>query len=132
MTKEHAYRLRALLEQAAQSLSDKEASEVPAFYPKLKGTGELVKIGTKINWNGVVKRASVDLWDTPENDPDNAPVLWEDINYREGIRIIPKVITVGLVFGLNELGWWGDEVYKSLIPANAHTPEQNPAGWKKV
>lgn len=131
MTKEHAYKLRAILEKAAQGLEDMEASMAPSFFPRLKGDGSLVKTGTKINWGGIVKRASADLWDTPVNDPDNAPVLWENINYREGIRIIPQTITVGLVFGLNELGWWGEDVYKSLLPANSHTPEQNPAGWKK-
>ena len=76
-----------------------------------------------------MKRAAVDLWDTEESNPDNAPALWEDINYRDGYRIIPETITVGLMFALDEIGWWGDTLYKSKIPNNVHTPEQYPSGW---
>jgi hypothetical protein len=88
-----------------------------------------VKHGTRINWNGVLKKAAVDLWDTPENNPDNAPALWEDIQYRAGHRIIPEVITVTSAFGKDETGWWGDVLYCSLKDANVYTPEAYPAGW---
>ena len=88
--------------------------------------------GTRINWYGKVKRAAVDLWDRTENNPDNAPTLWEDLAYRDGIRIIPETITAGLAFAKDELGWWGDTLYKSLLDANVWTPEQNASGWEKV
>ena len=91
----------------------------------------VISVGTRINWRGTLKRASVDLWDRAEYNPDNAPSLWEDIAYRDGIRIIPEVITVGKAFAKDELGWWGDTIYKSLRDANVHTPEQYPAGWEK-
>lgn len=123
---------RRLIEQSSASLSDKEASEGVELFPKLKEDGTLVKAGTRINWNGTLKRAAVDLWDRSENNPDNAPSLWEDLEYREGIRIIPEVITVGLAFAKDELGWWGDVLYKSLIDANVWTPEAYPSGWEIV
>ena len=88
--------------------------------------------GTRINWYGKVKRAAVDLWDRTENNPDNAPTLWEDLAYRDGIRIIPETITAGLALAKDELGWWGDTLYKSLLDANVWTPEQNASGWEKV
>jgi len=121
---------RQNLIKAAQSLDDKEASVVPEFFAQLAEDGNLITAGTRINWNGTIKRAAVDLWDRAENNPLNAPSLWEDIAYREGIRIIPEVITVGTAFTLNELGWWGDTLYKSLRDANVHTPEQYPSGWE--
>lgn len=117
---------------ATPSLDDKTASTAAALFPKLKEDGSLVKAGTRINWNGVLKRAAVDLWDRSENNPDNAPTLWEDIEYREGYRIIPETITVGLAFAKDECGWWGDALYKSLIDANVWTPEANGAGWELV
>ena len=83
---------RRLIEQSSASLSDKEASEGVELFPKLKEDGTLVKAGTRINWNGTLKRAAVDLWDRSENNPDNAPSLWEDLEYREGIRIKGKRI----------------------------------------
>ena len=114
------------------SLNDKEASMTPELFDKLNQNGDLVPHGTRINWNGTLKRAVVDLWDTLENNPDNAPTLWEDIEYKDGIRVIPDVITVGTAFSKNELGWWKDILYKSLIDNNVWTPEAYPAGWEVV
>lgn len=128
----NAYIVRAAIETAVPSLDDKTASTAPELFPSLKADSTLVKAGTRINWHGALKRAAVDLWDTAENNPDNAPALWEDIAYRKGIRIIPEVITTGLAFAKDELGWWGDVLYKSLIDANVWTPEAYPAGWQEV
>ena len=132
MTRKEALRLRAIVEQAASSLDDKTASTAGMLFPKLKQDGALIKSGTRINWNGTLKRAAVDLWDTQENNPDNAPTLWEDIAYRGGYRVIPATITAGTAFALDECGWWGDTLYRSTISANVWTPEQYPAGWKAV
>lgn len=128
---DNARKLRPIIEKAMGGVDDQTASEAPSLFPSLKQDGSLVSAGTRINWNGSVKRAAVDLWDTAENNPSNAPSLWEDIAYKDGIRIIPETITAGLAFGLNELGWWGDTLYKSLIAANVYTPAQYPAGWEE-
>lgn len=130
MNRAEALRLRAIIETAAASLDDKTASTAPTLFPRLKQDGSLIKAGTRINYNGSIKRAAVDLWDTADNSPDNAPTLWEDILYRNGYRIIPDVITAGTAFALDELGWWGDKLYKSLLSANVYTPEQYPNGWE--
>lgn len=129
---ELAHKLRPIIEQAAASLDDKTASEAETLFPRLKGDGSLIKAGTRINWHGTLKRASVDLWDTEINDPDHTPTLWEDIAYRQGHRIIPEVITAGAAFALDELGWWGDTLYRSVIPANVYSPAAYPAGWEKA
>lgn len=120
---------RKAIELAVPSLDDKTASTSADLFPKLKEDGSLVKAGTRINWNGKLKRAAVDLWDRVENNPDNAPSIWEDIAYREGYRIIPETITAGLAFAKDECGWWEDALYKSLIDNNAWTPAAYPAGW---
>lgn len=130
MTRAEAIRLRAIVEQAAESLDDKTASTAQALLRRLRQDGELVSAGTRINWGGTIKRAAVDLWDTEENTPDAAPTLWEDIDYRDGIRVIPAVITAGTAFALDELGWWGGKLYKSKLAANVYTPDQYPAGWE--
>lgn len=130
MKRAEALRLRAIVEMAAVSLDDKTASEGAMLFPRLKRNGALVPAGTRINWNGTVKKAAVDLWDTAGNTPDNAPSLWEDIAYREGIRIIPDTITAATAFAKGEQGWWKDALYTSLLDANVYTPEQYPAGWE--
>lgn len=113
-------------------VDDRQASEGCVLFPEMKRDGSLIRAGTRINWNGVLKRASGDLWDTEENTPDNAPALWEDIAYKEGYRIIPDTITATLAFSRDEIGWWKDAKYKSLLDGNVYTPEQYPAGWEMV
>lgn len=132
ITLERARELRRLIVQASANLTDADASTAAELFPRLKGDGSLVENGTRINWNGTIKRAAVDLWDTAENTPDAAPTLWEDIGYRGGIRIIPETITAGLAFAKDEYGWWGDVLYKSKLDANVWTPDQNAAGWERV
>ena len=128
---DRAKQLRVVIEKAVMSLDDETASIAAELFPNLKGDSSLIKTGTRINWNGIVKRAAVDLWDTNENNPDNAPTLWEDIGYREGYRNIPEVITAGTAFAKDECGWWEDGLYMSLIDNNVWNPTQYPSGWEK-
>ena len=129
---EQARKLRTIIEQATESLDDKDASESVELFPHLKGDGSLINAGTRINWNGVLKQAAVDLWDTDDNTPDNAQTLWADIAYREGIRVIPETITAAQAFALDELGWWDGHIYRSTIAANVYTPDQYATGWEMV
>ena len=129
---EYAKQLRELIEAAMASLSDADASRGVELSPGLKGDGSLIKNGTRITSGGKLYSAAVDLWDTAENTPENAPDLWEELLYRDGIRIIPPPITVGLAFSAGELGWWGDTLYRSKVGNNAYTPDEYEANWEKV
>lgn len=120
------------IETLTASLDDATASTVIPLYPVMKYDGSLIEGGTRINWNGVLKRAAVDLWDAEHNDPDHTPTLWEDIQYRDGYRIIPDVITVGLAFSAGERGWWGDVLMESIPDNNVYTPEEYAANWREV
>ena len=129
-TAEEARAWRAQLEKALPAVPDKDASGCVDLYPTLKQSGGLIKAGTRINWNGWLKQATVDLWDTEENDPDHAPTLWVKIQYKDGARVIPDVITAAEAFALDELGWWDGAIYKSLIAANVYTPDAYPQRWE--
>lgn len=115
-----------------EDATDETAIKATAIYPTLKYNGALVKSGTRINWNGTLKRAAADLWDTEDNNPDNAPVLWEDVVIVGEYRIIPEVITVGLAFSEGECGWWNGVLYRSKVNNNVYTPEQYPGNWEIV
>lgn len=130
-TKEEARAWRAQLNLILPSLPDKEASVCPSLFTGMRYNGELIEAGTRINWGGVLKVASNDLWDTENNNPENAPTLWEDLSYKDGIRIIVAPITSTNPFSLNELGWWGDDIYKSLQNNNVYTPDEYPPFWEK-
>lgn len=129
---ERAKQLRALIEQAVTSLSDADASKGVELFPGLKGDDSLVSNGTRIMFDGKLYRAAVDLWDTEDNNPANAPTLWEELLYRDGYRIIPETITVGLAFSAGEIGWWGDTLYRSKVNSNVYTPDQYAANWEVV
>lgn len=116
----------------APTLDDALASTAPDMFPRMKYDGNLIPAKTRINWNGKLKRSAVDLWDREENNPDNAPNLWEDIAYRDGYRIIPEVITATLAFSKGEYGWWGDALYRSKVDGNVYTPAVYPDNWEVV
>ena len=117
---------------AAILLDDATASTAPEMFPRLKQDGSLIPAGTRINHDGTIKRAAVNLWDTKENNPDNAPTLWADLSYKDGYRIFPETITVTEAFADGEYGWWNNVLYKSLTDNNVYTPEQYPDNWEKV
>lgn len=102
-----------------------------SVYPTLKQDGSLIKSGTRINHNSTIIMAAVDLYDTETNSPENAPALWETLNYKDSYRIIPEVIIVGTTFSKGELGWWNDELYESLVDSNVYTPDQYAPNWSK-
>ena len=131
MTKSEARKLIADIVKLRESATDAQASLTVSVYPTLKKDGSLIKCGTRINHNGTIIRAAVDLYDTETNSPENAPTLWETLNYKDGYRIIPEVITVGTAFSKGELGWWNDELYKSLVDSNVYTPDQYAPNWSK-
>ena len=133
MTRARAIQLRAVIEQAAQTLDEKTISEAPELCRTLKQDGSIVRAGTRINWNGTIKKAAVDIWDTEANDPDHAPSLWTGIDYRDGYRIIPETITVTTAFSKGEKGWWTDgKLYESKVDSNVYTPAQYADNWKEV
>lgn len=132
MTRNEAIYLRSVVEKAVTSLDDKTASTAVILSRKMHYDGKLIPAKTRINWHGKLKRASVDIWDTEQNNPDNAPTLWENIAYRDGFRIIPEVITATLAFSEGEMGWWEDKLYLSLVNGNVYNPSVVPANWEQM
>lgn len=130
---EAARPVRETMNKAGTLLDDREASSVVSIYPVMQFDGKLLPYGTRINWNGQIKKAAQDLWDTYENCPDAAPNLWSSIDYKDGERIIPLVITVDLGFSKGERGWWGNILKESIYEGlNVWTPDEYPEGWKDV
>ena len=115
MTRTEAEAFVAAFVKMREGATDAQASTAVDLYPTLKNNGALVKVGTRINWNSTLKRAAVDLWDYETNNPDKAPTLWEDIDYREGYRVISETITAGLAFAKGEIGKSPEALWDKLI-----------------
>jgi hypothetical protein len=129
---EKARKLRKIIESAIASVDDRTSSEAAELLPVLKGDNSFVKAGTRVNYNGKIKKSIVDLWDIEANNPDNAPTLWENIQYKDGYRIIPDVLSVTTAFSEGEIGWWKGKLYRSLTDANVYTPEQYAPNWEET
>ena len=125
---------RLFIHQNIQTIitDDATASRAVEFHPEMQYNGALIHAKTRINWRGKLKRSAVDLWDTEANNPDNAPALWEDIEYKDGFRIIPKTITATLAFKQDEYGWWNDKLYRSKVNGNCYNPDVYPDNWEEV
>ena len=131
MVIERLDRLHTVIVSARKLVDDKTASIAPELYGRMKYDGGLIEAGTRINWNGVLKKAAVDLWDLEGNNPDNSPNLWAGLLYKEGFRIIPDVITVTTAFSNGEIGWWIDGLkYRSKKDNNVYTPAVRPDDWE--
>lgn len=127
---EIAYKISAA-NALAESATDADASRFPSMYKALRGDGALIAAGTRINRFGKLYRARVDVWDSDDYAPENAPSLWEEILYRKGYRII-TTITAEFPFMRGDRGWYNDELYESLIDNNVWTPTDYALGWKLI
>ncbi len=125
-----AVELRQAIKKIPSTVSDAASTMCANIFPTMKYDNSLIPAGTRINWSGKVKKANVDLWDMESTNPQNSPNLWSDIMYRMGIRIIPQTITVTDTFRKDELGWWGNTLYKSKTDNNVYTPEQYSDNWE--
>lgn len=113
------------------------AGRMTAYFPAMDevcAAGELIKAGTRIRDDAnpeIIWRASVDLWNSAENAPENAPTLWERVAYRSGIRIAPEVFTATSAAKNGELMWFGDTLYRSLMDGNVFTPQEENC-WERA
>ncbi len=132
MKRSEAIALRRAIESGSKSLNDKEVSHTPEVLPRMRYKGAAIEAGTRINWGGKVKSAAVTLWDREDSNPDNAPTLWNDINYRKGIRVIPEHIPVTEPFSAAEEGIDdADVIWISKVDNNVYTPAQYADNWER-
>lgn len=118
------------------TIDNQTAGRMTEYFPTRSeycAEGALIPAGTRIrddNDASVIWRSNVDLWNTDENSPKNAPTLWDRIAYHNGIRIIPDVIPATLAWKLDELGWRDGHVYKSGMDGNVYLPGTQGAPWE--
>lgn len=125
--------MRTVMDKVSELLDDAQASKVVELYKPYPKDGSLVKVGRRINWNGVLLRAKVDLWATDENNPDNAPGLWEKIAYRDGYRVLSEPITASNPVQPGEKCWEGDVLYECIYHVVCtYRPSEYAAAWKVV
>lgn len=124
-------RFHAQIMDALSGKTDSERSKMPLLHDEWRAGRECV-IGRVYRHQSGLYRCNQTHTTQEGWEPDITAALFNRIMYKEGIRIIPDVITAGTAFAKGEQGWWEDMPYISLIDANVYTPEQYPAGWEVV
>lgn len=132
--------LRIDMRQRVNSLTidNQTAGRMIDYFPTMKevcAEGALIPAKTRIRDDhdaSIIWRSNVDLWNTTENSPTNAPTLWDRIAYHDCIRIIPDVIPATLAWMNGELGWRDGHVYKSGMDGNVYLPGTVGALWEQM
>ena len=55
-------------------------------------------------------------------------ILWEEIKYKNGYRIIDGE----KAFALNECGWFNNSIYRSKTDNNLTNPELDSENWEVI
>lgn len=126
---DEAKKLRRIIEQAIQSVSDKEALEASTLFPTWSADLSY-KTGTKVLYDGVLYKVLSDHTSQSQWPPINTPSLfakvlipdddiileWEQPDSTNAYMTGDKVLFEGAV-------------YKSLVDNNVWSPTAYPQGW---
>lgn len=124
-------RFHSQLQNALSNKTDSERSKMPLLHDGWRIGRECV-IDLVYLYEGDLYRCRQTHTTQAGWEPDKTEALFKKLMYRDGIRIIPEVITTGDMFALDELGWWGDVLYRSKVNANVYTPAVYPDNWDEV
>lgn len=132
ISREKAYALRALIEQAVASLPDEDALNGVELFPHWNAAVEYTA-DDRVSFEGILYKCLQDHTAQESWIPTDAPSLWARVLIPD-----PEVIpdweqpdsTNGYMTG-NKVRYNG-AVYESLIDNNIWSPEAYPAGWQEV
>lgn len=132
ISREKAYALRALIEQAAASLPDEDALNGVELFPHWSAAAEYTA-DDRVSFEGTLYKCLQDHAAQESWIPADAPSLWARVLIPD-----PEVIpdweqpdsTNGYMTG--DKVRYNGAVYESLIDNNIWSPEAYPAGWREV
>lgn len=132
ITKEKAYELRALIEQAAASLSDEVALGGVELFPRW-ATEKEYNADDRVSYNGTLFKClqahtSQETW-----TPTDTPSLWAKVLIPDP-EVIPEWEQPDSTnaYMKGDKVMYNGKVYESLIDNNVWSPEAYPAGWSEV
>lgn len=135
ITKEHAYKIREMMEKSAASLEDADALEAKELFPIYK-EDIAYTTGDRIRYNDVLYKVLQDHTSRTDWMPDTASSLYAVVLIPD-----PEVIPVWVQPDSTNAYMKGDKVhfptiddpiYESLIDNNVWSPIAYPAGWQQI
>ena len=127
---------RRALQMYAQSLTDEQALEVAAVYPKYKtgkayAEGELFTYGTNAVGDPQLYRVAQAHTSSEEWTPDANPALYTPIGLTEsGYPVWSQPTGAHDAYNTGDVVDYNGTLYKSLIDGNVYSPDAYPAGWE--
>ena len=82
MTREHAYKLRAMIEKASISLTDEDALQAVELYPAWQA-GTAYAVDERIRYNSTLYRCVQAHTSQADWTPDATPALWTAVSLDE-------------------------------------------------
>lgn len=131
-TREDALAFRAQIAKVASTADDAIASEAVDLYPTFTYDGSLIKNKTRKRFSGKLYIAQYDTYDRVDTDPEHDANGWAVLSYHSGYRDIPETMTTSTMFMKDEIGWYQEKFYKSLIDNNSWTPIAYSQGWQEI
>ena len=133
-----AEQLRRALQMFAQTLTDEEAMEIATVYPKYKigkvyKVGEMFVAGENSVGDPQLYRVVQEHTSAEEWKPSETPALYTPIGLDEkGYPIWSRPTGSHDTYNTGDIVDYNNELYESLIDGNTYSPEEYPAGWKKL
>lgn len=137
MKRNEAIRMREIIEMAMEGVADKEGAEAVTLFSSAPDgdawwDGHLIEAGKRIRFGNQLYRANNALYAHRHYAPDQAPELWEAIQYRDGYRVITGPIPAFNPVADGEMVWLGDTLWKNISGiSTTYLPSEYPAGWEK-
>lgn len=120
MTREHAYKLRKLIEQSATTLNDADALEGIELFPLWKDDAEYL-VGDRIRYNDILYKCVQAHTSQPSWTPDITPALWVRVSIDEFPEWIQPMGSAD-AYNRGDKVSHNDKHWESLIDANVWEP----------
>lgn len=133
MTREHAYKLRAMLHKASASLADDDALEaIELFAPWQTDTDYAVDV--RVRYGEKLYRCVQAHTSQADWTPDATPALWTEVAKPGEIPVWKRPTGAHDAYNTGDKVRYPDEngsVYVCTYDGNIYSPDEYPAGWEK-
>lgn len=134
ITREKAYKLRELIEKAAQALSDDDALEGVELYPHWV-VNTTYQVGDRIQYSEKLYKVNQAHTSQADWTPDVTPALYTEVAPSGTIPVWHQPTGVQDAYNTGDKVYYPDKeglIYESLIDNNVWSPEVYPAGWQVI
>ena len=134
MKREHALKLRSMIEKASVSLPDEDALEAVELFPAWQADTDYAA-DVRLRYGEKLYRCVQSHTSQTEWTPDVTPALWTEVAKPGEIPVWKQPTGAQDAYMIGDRVHYptaDDPVYESLIDNNVYSPEAYPAGWAVV